>query len=96
MLALGIGAAFGIMALSDKADAQCNSSGACLAGPLASARSAATASTIFVVTGAALLAAGASLVLFSPRSKGGDATAVRLAPTVSMNGGGVLLAGTLP
>jgi hypothetical protein len=64
--ALAIGAAFGVVALGDKAAAKCDAEGRCDPGPLADARSAATVSTVGFAAGGALLAGGAALLFAAP------------------------------
>jgi hypothetical protein len=93
---LGVGTGFGVVAISDKNDADCNSSHQCLAGPLSSARSAAWISDIGLIAGGVFLASGASLVLFGPRANPGheESTAeVEIVPTAGPGRGGVILGG---
>jgi hypothetical protein len=93
VVALGTGIVAGVIAVMDKTSAQCNASGACEAGPLSDARGAATASTVALVTGGVLVAGGAALVLFAPRGKAAESTALRLSPMVGTDGGGLRVAG---
>lgn len=67
LVGLGIGAAFGFVAIADKNSANCDASGFCDSGPLADARTSATVSTVGVITGGVLLAAGVMFVLLAPR-----------------------------
>jgi hypothetical protein len=66
VVGLGVGTAFGIVAIGDNSDAKCNANNQCLAGPLGDARHAATAADIGLVAGGVLLAGGAALFLFGP------------------------------
>jgi hypothetical protein len=94
-----LGAVFGIVAMGDKNGAHCDASGACDPGPLSSANSAATISTVGFVAGGVLLAGGAALVIFGPS---GDAPAsaapaaarLRLAPLVGARDAGLVLGGS--
>jgi hypothetical protein len=94
---LAAGGIFGLMAISNKNEASCDPSGACDAGSLASARSAATASTIGFVAGGLLLGAGIGVVLFTFAQKDGSTAAppraVRVAPSLGTNAGGLSFAG---
>ncbi len=98
VVGLGVGAAFGLVAMNDKNDANCNAAGQCLSGPLADARTAAGAADIALVAGAILFAGGAALVLFSPHASSGHerspAAAVRVAPAVGTAGGSLMVEGT--
>jgi hypothetical protein len=84
------------VAVSDKSSAACDSTGACNAGPLASARSAATASTIGLVAGGALAAAGVALVLFAPKHEAPAASvrSVTLGPLMGAREEGLSLGGS--
>jgi hypothetical protein len=64
-LSLGIG--FGVAAITFDGDAHCNPSMQCLRGPLDSARTAATGSSVGFIAGGVLLAGGVTLVLVMPR-----------------------------
>lgn len=107
VVAATVGAIFGLNAIStnDSAKAHCRDGNLCdptgLQG-LDSARSQATASTIFFVLGAAAIGGGAILFFTAPNDadKGSDgdggkaATRIRLAPAVSASAGGLELGGT--
>jgi hypothetical protein len=86
VVGLGIGVAFGLKASSDKADAYCNSSSQCLAGPLADARHAAVGADVAFAAGGALLAGGVTLLLVAPRNRAGhgepQAAQIRMVPGV--------------
>jgi len=93
VVGLAVGAVSGVMAMNDKNSANCADK-LCDAGPLGSARGAATASDIGFIGGGALLAAGVALVLLSPGGGHEAATLFRVAPMVGASGGGMTLAGT--
>ena len=90
---LGLGTGFGVKAISDKNGAQCDPSGACQPGPLADARTSATVSTVGLVAGGVLLAAGAAFVLFAPRTRRAEAATLTVSPTVGGRDAGVVLGG---
>jgi hypothetical protein len=92
VVGLGVGAGFGVAAMSDKGSANCAGK-VCDAGPLASARNAATAANVGLAVGGVLAGAGLALVLFSPGSRSEAATAIRVAPAVATNGGGLVVGG---
>jgi hypothetical protein len=103
VVGLGLGATAGFMALADKNAAHCNASNACEAGPLHSANTAATFSTIGMVAGGVLLAGGAALALFAPKgenaagpagSAGARPLRVALGPLTSARDGGLLVGGS--
>lgn len=89
---LGVGAAFGLKAMSDKNSAQCDASNACSPGPLSDARTSATLSSVGFIAGGVLLAGGAALVLLAPRGHP-EGAALRVAPTVGARDAGLLLQG---
>jgi hypothetical protein len=95
--ALGVGAAFGLVAMNDKNDAQCNAARQCRSGPLADAWSAARVSDVAFVAGAALLAGGAAFVLFAPHASSGHESSpvasLRVAPEVGAAGGSLIVDG---
>jgi hypothetical protein len=97
IVGLGIGTLFGFRAISEKNSAHCDASGACDAGPLKNANSAASLSTVGLLAGGVLLAGGAALVLFAPK---GDSAApvasasLRLAPLVGPRDAGLQLGGS--
>jgi hypothetical protein len=69
---LALGTTFGILAASDKGRANCDGGGFCEAGALDDSRSAARVADVGLIAGAALLAAGAAIVLFMPGTKHKD------------------------
>jgi hypothetical protein len=84
---LGVGAVFGLKAMSDRSSAGCSgttcpSAGA--ASELASAQSAGNTATIFFVAGGALAVAGATMWLLAP---GG----VQVSPAIGLDGAGATL-----
>ena len=94
--ALGLGSVFGVMAISDKSNAHCDSSNACDPGPLSDARSASTVSTIGVAAGAGLVAGGLALVLFAPKGSNAPTTGQlwKVAPMMGSGQAGAMLAGS--
>ncbi len=87
VVGLGVGAVFGIEAMSDKSSAHCNGTTCASAGSvseLTSAQSAGTTSTIFFLAGGALAAAGATIWLLAPSS-------VQVSPALGSNGAGLSL-----
>jgi hypothetical protein len=96
VVGLVVGAISGGVAISENSSAHCDATGHdCLAGPLSSARSAATASDVGFIAGGILVAGGAALVLLSPKPGGEGRTAtVRVVPSIGAGGGGVGLAGS--
>jgi len=97
VVGLGVGAYFGLDAIS-KNNAS-NSSGChgnmCTAGAFATredARSSASASTVAFIAGGLLAAGGVTLWLVAPRGS----TAVEVAPSALLGGGGVTVAGVWP
>ncbi|MCA9588595.1 MAG: hypothetical protein KC657_24935, partial [Myxococcales bacterium] len=86
------GGIFGLVAIGAKNEAQCNERNQCQPGPLADARSAATVSTVGFVAGAALLAAGVTLVLVSPSKTSSASITAR--PMFSSSGSGAMLGAT--
>jgi hypothetical protein len=93
VVGLGVGASFGVVAISDKNSAHCNASNQCEPGPLGNARSAALVSNVGLIAGGVLLASGAALVLFAPSGNAGrESTAsVKVAPMVGGSSGGLVL-----
>ncbi len=65
---LGLGALFGVLAITDRNQANCDASG-CDPGPLADARTMATGSTVSFVVGGTLFVTGAAILLFAPKSR---------------------------
>lgn len=84
-----VGTAFGLKATSALAQPHCDAKKVCDPGVIDDAKSAATISTIGFVAGAVLVAGGVTLFLLG-RSR--DATArINAAPTIGVNGGGLLV-----
>jgi hypothetical protein len=79
VVGLGIGTIAGVVAISDKNNANCDAAGYCDSGPLGSARSAATVADIGLVAGAVLVAGGVALFLLAPKVAG--SAHARVAPT---------------
>ena len=99
VVGVGLGAVFGFMAMSDKSSAHCDSSNACDSGPLSSANSAATVSTVGFVVGGVFLAGGAALILFGPKGESAaagpaPAATLKLAPLVGARDAGLQLGGS--
>jgi hypothetical protein len=94
IVGLGLGAGFGLAALSTKS-AHCDSSGACDPGTARTAYDRATVSTAGFVAGGVLLGLGATLFLLAP--SGGTehpAASVTIGPMVGSSAGGLELGGT--
>lgn len=99
VVGLGLGAVFGMMAIGDLNQAQCNPNHVCFTGPLNDARSAAAVSSVGFVAGGVLAAAGVGLVLFAPSRSGGGGegqagAAAVLSPVLARDGGGLRLGGS--
>jgi hypothetical protein len=93
VVGIGVGSAFGIAAVVDKNNANCDSNHTCDAGLLSSAHSAAAASDVGFIAGGILLAGGLALVLLSP-SGGHEATAsLRVAPSAGPGSAGAVMGG---
>jgi hypothetical protein len=97
---VGVGAAglfagtfFGVKAILDKSDADCDPSGACEPAALDSSRSSATVSTVGFIAGAALLAGGITLVILAP-SKTSGAGRLEVAPAVAQREAGLWMRGS--
>lgn len=91
---LGVGGAFGVIALGDKNSAHCNPSGVCDPGTVSGIKTAALVSDIGWIAGGVLMATGLALILFSPNGSGGHAASVRVVPVVTANGGGIAAGGS--
>jgi hypothetical protein len=91
LVGIGIGTVFGLMAISDKSSANCDSNGYCDPGHLHDARNHGDASTAGFVAGGVLLAAGVALVVFAPS---GSKTSLQVAPSVGWGSAGAMVAGT--
>lgn len=89
IVGLGVGAAFGLMASSDKSSASCAANNYCASQALSDARNHATIATAGFVGGGVLLAAGLGLVIFGPKS-----ASVRVAPAVGMGSTGIVVGGS--
>jgi hypothetical protein len=96
VVGLGIGTAFGVKAIADKNGAHCDASNACDAGPLRDANTSATISTVGVVTGGVLIAGGAAILLFGPRSEtpAKATTTFRVTPVLDARSLGLSLGGS--
>jgi hypothetical protein len=93
VVGLGVGTAFGLVAVSDKSDAHCVND-VCDAGTTGGIKSAALVSDIGWIAGGVLLATGAGIVLFSPSAGAPGSTGVRLAPRVTTAGVQLVAAGS--
>jgi hypothetical protein len=97
VVGLGVGAAFGVIAVSKKSDASCDATGTCNNyAAVGDAKTAATAANVGLIAGGALVATGAALLLFTHDGGGKTETrgaGVHAAPMVGLTGGGVLLEG---
>jgi serine/threonine-protein kinase len=97
VVGLGVGSAFGVIAVSKKSDAQCDATGACNNwSSVGDAKNAATIANVGLIAGGALVATGAALLLFTHDGAGaneGRSASLVAAPVVGPAGGGVLLQG---
>jgi serine/threonine-protein kinase len=94
IVGLGLGAGFGLAALSFKS-AHCDSSGTCDPGTSQTAYDRGTVSTVGFVAGGVLLGLGVTLFLVAP--SGGTehpAASVTVGPMVGSSAGGLRLGGT--
>ena len=89
---LGVGAAFGLIALNKKSQGRCDANNVCDAGTANGIRTAAQISDVGWIAGSALLAGGAAVVLFGP-GKSGAQTGITVTPAVAANGGAMVIAG---
>ena len=94
VVGLGVGTAFGIVAIGDKHAAHCNVNNLCDPGTVSGIKSAALVSDVGWIAGGALLAWGAALVLLAPRERHEPAAGVRLAPVVTARGGELVAGGS--
>jgi hypothetical protein len=94
VVGLGIATAFGISASSSKNSAHCDANNVCDPGSVSGIKSAALASDVAWIAGGVLLAGGAALVLFAPKGSSEGTTALRIAPMVAGNAGGVVAGGS--
>jgi hypothetical protein len=90
---LSVGAVAGIMALTAKSAAHCDSDGVCDPGSTSGIKSAALVSDIGWIGGGVLLAAGGALIVFSPSHAEGAAT-VELAPVLTASSAGAVVGGS--
>jgi hypothetical protein len=90
VVALGLGAISGLIAMVNKGGAHCDSSGVCDPDTVSGIKSAALLSDIGWVAGGVLLAGGFSLILFTPAGAQGQTAAIRLVPVVTPSGGAVV------
>ncbi len=89
-----VGTFFGVKAVVEKSDAECDAANQCEPTALDSARTSATVSTIGFVAGGALLAGGITLVVLSPSpSRSSSAARLELAPAVSQQTTGLTVRG---
>ena len=93
VVGLGVGTAFGLVAMGDKNGAHCDASNACDTGPLNSAKSAATVSDVGLIVGGVLVAGGTALILLAPGGGREGEASVSIGPTIGMGGGGVVIGG---
>jgi len=93
VVGLGVGTAFGVVAMGDKNGAGCNSNNVCNAGTTSGIKSAALLSDVGWIAGGVLLASGLALVLFAP-SGSHEATAVGVVPVLTASGGNVVVGGS--
>jgi hypothetical protein len=96
VVGLGVGTAFGIMAMNDQNAAHCNANKVCLSGPLDAAKSAAFDANVSLAAGGVLAATGLALVLFAPSGEHPRRPAVTasVAPLLVPAGGGLGVGGT--
>ena len=95
LVGFGLGAAFGIRAMSQQSEANCPDN-RCRpedAPKLEDALSSARISTTFVVAGAALAATGITLYLIAPRASAARRTSVRLVPSFGAGSAGLMVEG---
>ena len=91
LLALGVGAVFGVTAIVENDDAHCNAMKQCLPGPLNEARTAAVGADIGLIAGGLLLAGGFALVVLTPK---GPSVTVDARPSLGPGRAGFVLDGT--
>jgi hypothetical protein len=93
LVGIGVGAAFGVIAIEDKRNAHCDANNVCDAGTASGIKSAANVSNVGWIAGGVLLAGGAALVLFAPRASHDAAAGLRVAPWIAASGGGMVAGG---
>jgi hypothetical protein len=89
---LGVGAAFGLIALNKKGSSHCDASNVCDAGSAGGIRDAALISDVGWVAGSVLLAGGAAILLFGP-GKSAARTGLNVTPMATPNGGALVIGG---
>jgi hypothetical protein len=94
VVGLGVGAAFGIVAIGDKNAAHCDASHMCDAGTVVGIKRAALVSDVGWIAGGVLLASGVAFVIFAPRGSHEPTAGVRLAPVVTASGGELVAGGS--
>jgi hypothetical protein len=98
VVGLGVGSAFGLIAISKKNAAQCDPAGVCTNyGAVSDAKNAGTVADVGFVAGGVLLACGAALLLFTHSSAeapaDGQGATLVAAPMITASGAGALLQG---
>jgi len=91
VIGLGVGTVAGVIATSDKSSDCANST--CKSGTLGGIKSVALVSDVGLIAGGVLLASGAALVLLAPSGNHEAAATVRISPSVTASGGGIVLLG---
>jgi hypothetical protein len=89
IVGIGVGTAFGLLASTDKNNANCDAQRQCV-GSLSDAHTHANVSTAAFVAGGVMLATGAGLVIFGPI---GSVRRMAVTPTAGTQGGGIVLGG---
>ena len=92
IVGLGVGTALGIVAIGDKNGGHCVNN-MCDPGSVSRMKSAALLSDVGLIAGGVLLAVGGTLVVLAPGATARGAASVRVSPTLTANGGGVVLGG---
>jgi hypothetical protein len=91
VIGLGVGAVFGVLAVVDNHNADCNAEKQCLPGPLSEARTAAVGADIGLIAGGVLLAGGVTLVLLTPKKSAGSTAGVNVTPLAGPGRAGLAL-----
>jgi hypothetical protein len=92
IVGIGVGATFGVIAISDDNAAKCDANNKCLPVPLDDAKRAAVVSDVGLYAGGALFAAGATLLLLHPpwaHGQGRPAMRAAVVPIVGPTGFGI-------
>jgi hypothetical protein len=89
-----VGAVSGILAISDKSSAHCDSNNVCDPGTTSGIKSAANVSNVGWIVGGVLLAGGAALVLFAPSGSHAATAGLRIAPVLTASGAGFVAGAT--